>query len=103
MEVRAHMDGGAQVTTTDNLSLLWHYRLLPADYKPPALKVADNTAHYPIGYGYLKVPCLTGDGHKLILCFYKLCFLQPSCHLIALDAHKDARAITHSLSLILTR
>ena len=70
MEVRAHMDGGAQVTTTDNLSLLWHDRLLPADYKPPALKVADNTAHYPIGYGYLKVPCLTGDGHELILCFY---------------------------------
>jgi hypothetical protein len=67
---RAHMDGGAQTTTTSDLSLLWHMQYFAKDAKVATLRVADETAHYPTGYGYLKVPSLTGEGHEMVACFY---------------------------------
>jgi hypothetical protein len=67
---RAHVDGGAQTSTTGEKDLLWHYVEFPSTQKVPTLRVADETPHYPIGYGYLKVPSLTGSGHHLVACFH---------------------------------
>jgi hypothetical protein len=67
---RAHVDGGAQTSTTDQLHLLWHYTEFSSDRKVPTLRVADETPHYPTGYGYLKTPSLTGNGYHMVACFY---------------------------------
>ena len=52
----AHVDGGSQATTTDQKHLIWNLRPLPENHKAPKLQVADNTAHYPQGIGYLTIP-----------------------------------------------
>jgi len=62
------MDGGAQASTTDCLDYLFHYRSLPA--KSATLKVADNTLHYLIGSGYLRVAAHTAAGFIMVLTFY---------------------------------
>ena len=67
---RAHMDGGAQTNTTPDKSLLHHYQLFDSSANVPALRVADNTPHYPIGLGYLKIPTRTTDGFTLVVCFH---------------------------------
>jgi len=66
--LRGHMDGGAQASTTDCLDYLFHYRSLPA--KSATLKVADNTPHYPIGSGYLRVAAYTVSGYIMVPTFY---------------------------------
>jgi hypothetical protein len=42
----AHLDGGSMATTTDDLSLLWHFHPFAYKLGIPALKVADNHKHY---------------------------------------------------------
>ena len=41
-----HVDGGSMATTTNHHDLLWFYRDLSGPI--PALKVADDTQHFPI-------------------------------------------------------
>ena len=67
---RVHMDGGAQTTTTADKTLLHHYHLYDSSVTVPALRVADNHVHYPVGAGYLKVPSTDTDGFNLVACFH---------------------------------
>jgi hypothetical protein len=48
---------------------MWHVRLFPDGHRPPALRVADETAHHPLGEGFLRVPTKDGDD-VLIKCFW---------------------------------
>ena len=73
--MRAHLDGGAQVSTTDILQHLWHIRDLTTLERRVALRVADKTAHYPQKVGYLKVPTRSTDnfcdrGFTFIRCYW---------------------------------
>ena len=54
--IRAHVDGGSMATTTDDASLLWHFKAFSTSTRVPALKVADDYSHYPTGAGYLRAP-----------------------------------------------
>jgi len=58
-----HMDGGAQASTTDHLEYLFHYQSLRDT--SATLKVADNTPHYPVGLGFLRVTADTDIGYNL--------------------------------------
>ena len=68
----AHVDGGSQATTTAHKFLLFGYRPFTKADKVPALRVADNRPHYPVGVGYLKVPKLSSSGRsfEFVRCFY---------------------------------
>ena len=65
--IRAHMDNGSMVCTTNVWGLLWHITTVR---DPPALKVADNYKHYPTHQGYLRIPIRGGLGHKMVHCYY---------------------------------
>ena len=65
--IRAHMDNGSMVCTTNVWGLLWH---ITTARDPPALKVADNYKHYPTHQGYLRIPIRGGLGYKMIRCYY---------------------------------
>lgn len=69
---RGHIDGGALATTCNQLEYLWSYHPFSEDErrKAPRLKVADDTVHIPLGYGYIKIPCDTAPGYLFILAYY---------------------------------
>lgn len=75
--VRAHMDGGSMATTMHREDLVWH--MTPVK-NPPALRVADDYAHYPTHKGYLRVPVLGGYGYRMMETF-----LTPSLHVTILS------------------
>ncbi len=56
-DVRAHIDGGSMVTTTNDPTLVWYAR--PA-VKPPLLRVADKRPHRSTHEGYICVSADTG-------------------------------------------
>ena len=61
--IRAHMDNGSMVCTTNVWGLLWHITRVK---NPPALKVADNYKHYPTHQGYLRIPIRGPIGYKMV-------------------------------------
>jgi hypothetical protein len=65
--IHGHFDGGSMATTTDKLDLLWHVEQVS---RPPALKVADDYAHYPTHRGYLRVPTSGDYGYEMVPSFY---------------------------------
>ena len=54
----AHLDAGAQGSTTDQLSLLFDYKETPNTQK--SFRVADGTVHFPQGFGFAKLRTLSG-------------------------------------------
>jgi len=66
--LHGHMDGGAQASTTDRLDYLFHYRSFSSS--STTLKVADNTPHYPVGMGFLRLPAHTTLGYVMVPTFY---------------------------------
>lgn len=72
--LRLHMDGGSQVTTTDQLDQLWWPTMVaPFDASTPILKVADRTPHRPTGFNWLCVPTKSDQddtGHTFIKSWY---------------------------------
>ena len=68
---RAHMDGGSMANTTQDITLLWHLTYFAAGVPVPTLCVADERAHHPVGFGYLRVPCLSSPmGYEMVHTFY---------------------------------
>ena len=65
---QGHVDGGSMATTTNHCDLLWFYCDLSGPV--PALKVADDTQHFPIGLGFLRVPDNSSRGYQEVECFY---------------------------------
>ena len=64
---RAHIDGGAMASTTDQKALLAYFR--PITNPQTVLKVADDRPHHPTGEGYLKVPSSNAEGYVLVRTF----------------------------------
>jgi len=67
--ISGYMDSGAMVSTTAHRFLLWGYKTtLPYHV---CLCVADQSPHYPVGFGYLRVPSPNVDGgHTMVPCFH---------------------------------
>ena len=63
--VQAHLDGGAQTSTTDQRHLLCCYKpFTPSHPCPVRLKgVDENALHVPLGIGIMKVPSPTPSGY----------------------------------------
>jgi hypothetical protein len=53
---RSHFDDGSQAVTTDDSGLLWAYHLVRTKHY---LEDAGGHKHYPIGFGYLRIPAST--------------------------------------------
>ena len=69
---RAHLDGGSQASTTNDLAVLWGYkkfteknpcrvRLICADGRTPVV---------PTGYGTVRIPAENNTGYVPIRCYY---------------------------------
>jgi len=67
-ELCGHMDGGAQASTTNHLEYLFHYHLLGKN--STTLKVADDTPHYPVGLGFLRITADTDLRYVMVPTFY---------------------------------
>jgi len=63
-----HMDGGAQASTTNCLEYLFHYQLLGES--STTLKVADDTPHYLVDLGFLRVTADMDLGYVMVPTFY---------------------------------
>lgn len=87
-QTMAHVDGGSQATTTAHKFLLFGYRPFTTSDKVPALRVADNRPHYPIGVGYLKVPKLGSSGRSFE---FVRCFHTPTLPATILSPDKAGR------------
>ena len=68
--VRAHMDGGAEVTITDQLHVLFAYRKFKAHQTVPRIRGIDKVIHFPVGYGYIRIPDCTRRGFTDYLAYY---------------------------------
>jgi len=83
----APMDTGSMASTTNCLQYLWNFQSLHGS--ATTLQVADDTAHHPIGIGYLKVPIIEALGYLTVWTFYTpslpATILSPTS--IALDLH----------------
>jgi hypothetical protein len=80
---RAHLDDGAQTTTTHKLEHLFAYR--PFSDKTPCrtrLVSADGHRYVPLGYGILRIPAPNPQGYLPAFCFYTpeitSCIISPS-------------------------
>ena len=67
--LRAHLDGGAMVSTTDRASALWNLRELSPEARP-TLRVADDHKHRPTHQGYLKVQVDNAKGYEFVHCYF---------------------------------
>jgi len=63
-QLLAHMDAGSMASTTNCLQYLWNFQSLHGS--ATTLQVADDTAHHPIGIGYLKVPIIETPGYMAV-------------------------------------
>ena len=71
LEVRAHLDNGAQATTTDQLELLHACsRYDPKKRHNVVLRTADGHVHRSIGYGYLQILTNSHGGHKHVFSYH---------------------------------
>jgi len=104
LDQRAHIDGGSQATTTNDLSLLWHFKY---SVEPlPPLAVADAGRHQPVGVGYLRVPVQGGDkGYEMVRCYYTptlpVTILSPDrmCHQYGCRGHTSITTLGEKGSL----
>jgi len=67
-QLLAHMDAGSMASMTDQLDFLSEFQSLQDT--ATTLWVADDTPHYPIGIGYLKVPTIDPPGYTSVRTFY---------------------------------
>jgi hypothetical protein len=80
---RAHLDDGAQATTTHQQSHLFAYREF-SDARPCRTRLvsADSNRYVPKGYGILCVPAPNSQGYVPVFCFYTpditSCIISPS-------------------------
>jgi len=63
-QLLAHMDARSMASTTNWLWYLWNIQSLHGS--TTTLQVADDTAHHPIGIGYLKVPIIEDPGYMTV-------------------------------------
>lgn len=80
---RAHLDDGAQATTTHKQEHLFGYRVFSADAPcRTRLVSADGHRYVPIGYGILRVPAPNSLGYIPVFCLHtpeiKSCIISPS-------------------------
>ena len=80
---RAHLDDGAQATTTHKKSHLFAYRTFPVGAPcRTRLISADGHRYVPIGYGILRVPAPTALGYIPVFCLHTpeipSCIISPS-------------------------
>jgi hypothetical protein len=70
LDICAHVDGGAQASTTDCEDLIWCIEWLSeAESLRIRLKVADDNVHHPVARGYVKVPLESG-AHQFVRVYY---------------------------------
>ena len=68
--IHAHVDGGAQASTTNCEEIIWCIEWLShAESLRIRLKVADNNVHHPVARGYVKVP-LEGGKFKFVRIYF---------------------------------
>jgi hypothetical protein len=67
----AHLDDGAQASTTHDATHLHHYQLFTT-VKPCRIRLvsADGNRYTPLGYGILRIPAPTHQGYIPILCYH---------------------------------
>lgn len=91
---RAHLDDGAQATTTHQQSHIFAYRQFTdaAPYRT-RLVSADKHRYAPHAYGILRVPAPNSQGYIPIFCFYTSditsCIISPSTIAKLLPKHRQ--------------